>query len=380
MFDVGDGAHRGGGLKILRLPLLYLAVIFAPVAFLLAVQTLSDDELEGVTSDPMPVLTKAAERELLSSQAVSLTLEWSLGRDVLAPAWHGTVQAVLVAPPDTLISGQRVATIDGLARIAFATPVAFYRALRWGDSGADVEQLHVMLRELGFLNDEPAMATVYDRATYDAVYALEAALGASQPTGQFDPGLVVWLPASPFEVASVQLKASAPAPPAGQAVASERLRLTGARASASQPDTPLIFEPGVQYVLVVEGERFPFDSSTATVPEEDMAALEAFAEPPSLGAEPTRPNSPEGSSGSRPGVVERAIPLSSRAIPSTAVMMNSAGALCVWVPERNDYSAVPVRVASSRAGVTDVIEGLDAGAIVLANPAQILADPSCPSN
>jgi hypothetical protein len=62
-------------------------------------------------------------------------------------------------------------------------------------------------------------------------------------------------------------------------------------------------------------------------------------------------------------------------------MTNGAGALCVWVPgAAGGYIPSPVQLGGARAGVTNVTSGLAAGEQVLANPAEVLDDPQCPSN
>ena len=364
----------------LRLTLLFAAVLLAPLAFLIAVQVYTEDELPGVTANPEPVLTQATEREVRDHQTVTLALEWSEGRRLIAPPWHGTVQRVLVSAEGPLTSGQRIATVDGVDRFVYATPEPFYRSLRSGDTGPDVEMLHEMLLAMRYMESEPPAMTTYSYATYLAVYDLEEALGVGRPTGQFDPGWVAWLPESPFEIGSLSLEVAASAPPPGGTLASERSRLTAATVSPSQPGATLSFEPGTEYVLTVEGQTIPFDTSSLTVPAEGLAVLETVAEPSSAAQQPSSPFGPGGGGGSGlSGAVERATPLRSRAVPASAVMVNAAGDLCVWQPEGQSYAAVPVRVQSSRAGVTDIIDGLEAGATVLANPAEILADPSCPS-
>ena len=367
-------------MSLLRLPLLFAAVLVAPLAFLVAVQFYMEDELPGVTANPEPVLTQATEREVRDRQTVTLMLEWSEGRDLIAPLWQGTVQRVLVGAEGPLTSGQRIATINGIDRFVYATPEPFYRSLRSGDTGPDVEMLHEMLLAMRYMESEPPSMTTYSYSTYLAVYDLEEALGAGRPTGQFDLGWVAWLPESPFEIGSLSLAVAASAPPPGGAFATERSRLRAATVAPSQPGATLSFESGTEYVLTVEGQAVPFDTSSLTVSAEGLAVLETLAEPPSAAQQPSSPFGPGGAGAGLSGAVERATPLRSRAVPASAVMVNGSGDLCVWQPARDGYMAVPVRVHSSRAGVTDVIDGLEAGATVLANAAEILVDPSCPSS
>lgn len=79
-----------------------------------------------------------------------------------------------------------------------------------------------------------------------------------------------------------------------------------------------------------------------------------------------------------PALIRRRTPLQALAIPSSSVMTNAAGTLCVWLPEDKGYRAVTVTIAGARGGVTNVATGLEASQQVLANPAQVLENPQCP--
>ncbi|MGK2965630.1 MAG: hypothetical protein ACSLFM_08475, partial [Tepidiformaceae bacterium] len=195
-----------------RLPLLYLGVIVAPLAFLLGVRVFTEDELPGVTASSEPLVTQATDREVRDQQPLNLELEWTEGRELVAPDWDGTITAVYVAAGAEVTSGQRVVAVDGVDRFAFASARPFYRELRSGDTGADVVALNEMLVALGYLAAVPFDPAIYPYSTYQAVYNLEAALGIGRPTGVFDPGLVAWLPESPFAIATLEPEVAAGAP------------------------------------------------------------------------------------------------------------------------------------------------------------------------
>ena len=304
-----------GWARSVRALMFYAAMVVAPLIALLLLSTTSDDEMEGITVNPVPVVVQPTPREIAESQRVRLALSWARGRELHAPGWTGVVTATYVEAGQELRTGDRLLAVDGVDRIAYGGDLPFYRPLRFGDTGPDVAVLHELLIATGHLG------------------AIE-----------FTPGTLAHATGQPF--------------------ISEAPRIGLASITPDTPNRVLVLRPGVDYVLLVGDEPIPFDRATLTVNEEGLALLADQVQASAENAE---------------GVVRRTEVLDALAVPATAIQANAAGDLCVWVvDEGNGYRAVTVVLGDSRAGVTSVLEGLERDADVLANPAEVLADPGCP--
>ncbi len=340
----------------------FAVVVVVPLAVLALVRVGSDDSLAGVTVNAEPVFTSVTPREITDAKPAKLTLAWAKGDELVAPAWSGIVTNVAASVGTLLKPGDPIATISGVERIGFASDRPFYRPISSGDSGPDVEALHALLQKTGFLQTAPTDATTATFATTSAVRKLATSLGVQPTTGTFDPGWVVWLPADPFPLGSLELQVGRPAPPPGTVIGSARSMLTGATL-ASFTQEPLTLDPAVAWVAVVDGKSFEVDPIAAAVAP---GALSALGEAVKQGAETAS------------AIVQRSQPLHALAVPSTAVQVNEAGTLCVWIADGKSYRASTVKAPSARAGVTNITEGLTADARVLANPAAVVEHPACP--
>ena len=360
---------------------LLLGLIAAPIIFLAALRMGSTDNLPGVTFDAAPVLTKATARQVTGSQPVTLTPTWDQGKDLYAPPWSGMVTAVYASAGNPLKSGDKVAAIDAVDRIAYATKTPFYRTIASGATGADVESLNDMLVALGYMDALPSDPTLATYTTSLGVRGLAKALGVPTATTTFDPAWVVWLPASPFTPASLDLVPGQPAPSPGSTFAAGQSTLTSATLAAANQGT-LAIDPAAKWVVVVNGKSFAVDAAKQAVASSALADLAAVLPQPSSpsngGSGGGAPNSFGGGQNTTSGIVQRARPLDAAAIPSTSVMTGAKGQLCAWLPDGKQYRAVDVTVADARAGITDVTAGVTAGEQLLANPGQVLAAPQCP--
>lgn len=358
---------------------LLLGLIAAPIIFLVALRMGSTDSLPGVTFDAAPVLTKATARQVSGAQPVTITPTWDQGKDLYAPPWSGMVTAIYAAASKPLASGDRVAAIDAIDRIAYATKTPFYRAITSGDTGPDVEALNQMLLGLGYIDALPSEPTRATYATSIGIQDMAKALGVPTTTTTFDPAWVVWLPASPFPVASLNLVVGQQAPALGATIASGQSTLASATLAAANQGT-LELDPSARWVVVVNDKSFAVDASKQAVATDALADLAAVLPQPSS-SDSSSANIGRGGPGganTTSGIVQRATPLDAAAIPSTAVMTGEKGQLCAWIPNGKEYRAVNVAVADARAGITDVTGGIEPGQQLLANPGQVLAAPQCP--
>lgn len=345
-----------------------LATIAAPILFLVVLRLGTADELEGVTFDPSPLVVTPTKREIRDAQRVNVLLKWDKPAVLRAPRWAGLVTALYVEPGIEITQGQRVLAVDGVDRVAFARPAPFHRSLSLEDEGPDVALLHDLLLTLGLIDALPSDPESYSVATARAVESLNVTLGAGTSM-VFDPSVVIWMPFAPFPVAAINLEVGISAPAADSTIVTGPTALVSAQLESSDPTRSLTFEPGIDYVLVRSKARLAVDTGTSAVSGKQLKALAALVEPL---AERTD------------AMVERDTVLRALAVPAPAIMTNASGVLCAWVAKgtpngvQGTYDAVPVVLAGSRSGVTDVVEGLSPTDQVLANPSDVLGDPRCP--
>lgn len=330
-------------------------------AFAIAAQCTRGDTLPALSINAEPLLTSATPRTVTDERAVRLVPAVEKGPEVLAPRLDGIVTAVYVKPGDRLADGKPVLSVSGVDRLGFAAAMPFYRPISSGAEGPDVESLHRLLVALRYLAAMPTDARIANFATGTAVRALAEDIGAPA-TSTFDPAWVVWLPRADLVVATVAVRPGQPAPAPGSVIITTPGKVTAARVAA-QGQEPLVLTPGVEYVAVGAGKTLRVDSATLQVLADDLALIT-----------PPEQASQEGI----PATIRRATPLQAMGVPSTAVMVNDSGTLCVWLPEGTAYRAATVTVAGARGGITNVASGLEAGQQFLSNPAQVLERPQCP--
>jgi hypothetical protein len=222
-------------------------------------------------------------------------------------------------------------------------------------------ELHRLLLLKGVIDEQPDEPGTATFATGQAIADFAERLGAGRTTA-FDPGWVVFLPTPDLVAATVSLKIGQSAPAQGAVIITSPGTVTAARLASGNQE-PLNFAPGVEYIAIVDGKEFTVDTATQSIAATELARLRAPGETERDGI---------------PALTKRKTPLQTLAVPSSSVMTNDAGTLCVWRLEDKAYRAVTVTIAGARGGVTNVASGIAAQDQVLANPAQVLEAPQCP--
>jgi peptidoglycan hydrolase-like protein with peptidoglycan-binding domain len=152
-----------------------------------------------------PATGKVTRMTLTETEKVSGTLRYG---DVHPVTARGTgIVTWLPAAGATIQRGQPVFRRDDVPVPLFYGTLPFYRVLRSGTSGADVQELEENLAALGYTGF--TVDSDFTSATTDAVRQWQSALGLSQ-TGTFDPGSVVLTPAA-IRVASLKGNVGDPA-------------------------------------------------------------------------------------------------------------------------------------------------------------------------
>jgi hypothetical protein len=337
-----------------------LGIVALPViatAFAVAVE----GELSDVRERSAAFLTSPTPRTITDERQVRIVATALPGPEVAAGPARGTITAVGVAPGDTLVDGAVLFQVDGIDRFGFASSIPFYRPISPGTEGPDVVELHRLLALEDIIDDLPADPAIATFATGQAISRFAGSLGAGRTT-TFDPGWVVFLPSPDLIAASVSLKIGQPAPSQGAVIITTPGTVTSARLASGNQE-PLNFAPGVEYIAIVDGKEFTVDTATQSIAATELARLRAPGETERDGI---------------PALTKRKTPLQTLAVPSSSVMTNDAGTLCVWRLEDKAYRAVTVTIAGARGGVTNVASGISPQDLVLANPAQVLEAPQCP--
>jgi hypothetical protein len=337
-----------------------LGIVALPViatAFAVAVE----GELSDVRERSAAFLTSPTPRTITDERQVRIVATALPGPEVAAGPARGTITAVGVAPGDTLVDGAVLFQVDGIDRFGFASSIPFYRPISAGTEGPDVVELHRLLALEDIIDDLPADPAIATFATGQAISRFAGSLGAARTT-TFDPGWVVFLPSPDLIAASVSLKIGRPAPSQGAVIITTPGTVTSARLASGNQE-PLNFAPGVEYIAIVDGKEFTVDTATQSIAATELARLRAPGETERDGI---------------PALTKRKTPLQTLAVPSSSVMTNDAGTLCVWRLEDKAYRAVTVTIAGARGGVTNVASGISPQDLVLANPAQVLEAPQCP--
>jgi len=282
----------------------------------------------------------------------------------------GVVTDVLVRPGETIRTWDEVLAVNGVMRIAAATDRPFHRTLRFGSEGDDVLMLEHLLASSGRIESVPDR--VYDRGTVAAIKELERSLGVDRPTGEFDPGLVIWLPAPTVQVDELDVSVLDPAPTLGEVIVEGARPLRRLQLTEPTGDRLAGIEPG-SYELVVDGTVLGIvddpDALGATVRQAFRRLMHqagADSTPDAYGMD---------------GVIRLIQPRRSTLVPTSSVMTDHTGEqTCIWVKEEGDHRVVPITVEGGSLGATQIAEPLDDEIEILVNPVDVLEAPQCPSS
>lgn len=353
----GVVSRKSVPLKLLAI----LAAIVLPPLFVAGVLAWRDDPLSATDRSASPLLTSPTPRTITDERQVRIVATAQPGPEVAAGPARGTITTVGVAPDDTLIDGAVLFQVDGIDRIGFASSIPFYRPISPGTQGPDVVEVHRLLLLKGIIDEQPDDPGTATFATGQAIADFAESLGAGRTT-TFDPGWVVFLPTPDLVAATVSLKIGQSAPAQGAVIITSPGTVTSARLASGNQE-PLNFAPGVEYIAVVDRDEFTVETATQSIAGTDLPRLRAPGETERDGI---------------PALIRRRTPLQALAVPSSSVMTNAAGTLCVWLAEDGAYRAATVTIAGARGGVTNVASGIAAQDQVLSNPAQVMEAPQCP--
>jgi hypothetical protein len=341
-----------------------LCWLIAPIAgVFLLFNHLATKDLVAV----QPVWATATVAEGEAHEPVALALAWTDGKAVVAPDWSGTVLSVTTTPGQAVASGDIVAKVDGVSRMAAALAVPLYRELQPGMTGEDVRSL------VAFLKSRGAALPDTDRVSaqvWRAVTGLARELGVDTRNGlaSFDPAWLIFLPASPVTVSEVLLSPGSPAPPAGERVLNLARTLDSARiitpavAARVTADSPLTEAEVEAASVAVQGGASMFVGNTEVAIAEDRVSVASDSLPTiaALVADDAAATAARIVAPQQSGV----------RVPVSAVLSDTAGT-CVILRDATGERPLPATTRQSVDGSSLLDIDLPRGAEVMVNPAAL---------
>lgn len=189
-----------------------VAWLLLPVAGLVALSVFASQA--NISADVQPVWVPLQSAGGATSEPIDIALQWEIPPPLLAPDWSGVIQTVAVSHGDSITDGSPIVTVNGVVRIAVASPAPFYRPISRGVKGADVEWLNDFLSASGRSH---GTGPTVSAGTMGGIAQLARDLGADD-TRVFDPGWVVFLGSAGLVVDSVDLLPGGSAPALGTAI------------------------------------------------------------------------------------------------------------------------------------------------------------------
>lgn len=296
-----------------------------PVGLYFVALSRSDSlRLSPPTSTWVPV--EAASGQIHRTE--TLTLAWTPPLKAVAPPWSGTVQAVNVSMGDNIQSGDQVAVVDGIARLAWALDVPLYRPIGLDDRGDDVTSVNKLLADLGFQHGSDNHFSSLSLAGTREL-AIRLGLPDGGKVDAFDPAWIVYLPATNRPVVSVDLVVAGPAPGAGITV----FTLAPSVAAATLPN-PIAEDESV----AVAGQELKLSDDFRSLDPTGLTALLPLVatDAESVSASIATPST---------GRWE---------VPAAAVVTDAAGAMCVLV-RRDDLPTNAMEVTTGGAAEGRVV-------------------------
>lgn len=335
-----------------------LSILVPAVALIVVLATRDPEEhlAEPPVVEPIPVTPTAVESG--RGEPATMSIVWSPGRELRSSRQGGLVRELFIGVGSELITGTRIADVDGLSIVGYVAPRPLYRPLRPGTQGDDVALAEDFLVAMGYLAEDRDAIRV-DRRLRQAFAQLNQDLGASGVT--LDPGLLIWIGTSPLTVASTSVTAGASFPSHGEVIATGPKTVSAVTVvnTDGQPISPADL---ADKVLVVDDLRYAFD-------EDGLAAASGNELSQRFPAGPDELN----------GVLELANPLRLVSVPAGAVVTDEDGTACLLSMERK---ATEVRVLDGEPGRAYVQPVDDAHQLpdpVLANPHDIIPGARCAS-
>ena len=337
-----------------------LAVVIAVVAAAAAALGLAvaRDSSTPITSDDgvKALVVPVGSSERIGTSQVSIKLTTVAGATLAAPA-AGVVTGVPFDFGTVLSSGGVALVVDDVDRIGYTAAAPLWRDVAAGMTGADVKRAQELLKAWGYLATTPDSKA--GSATVAAIKAFNKAHGWSNAGVVLRLDSLVYLGVGPFTAVEVSTRPGQAVAP-GDVLATGPVRPLAVVVTEGQSQGPAgSVIDGAVFVLDVAGVTVPYEVGSGAVTDPALVAKIADAlRGQTEGAARLRLATPQ------PVVT----------IPASAVITDRNGALCVFTGPKS----APLKVEPIGGGTTTVQLPMTFTATeVLANPRDVLSNPSC---
>lgn len=325
--------------------------LLAPLAAgaVMVVKAAGESPLESALK-AAPLIAKVESATRSGEAQVKLSVAYA---DALAPRTHasGILTSTNVAVGDEVAGGKVVGTINGASLVAYQSARPLWQDVATGSPADLVTEAQVVLKGLGYYSG--AADGKFATATRNAVMAFNLKSGYGKNNQVLALAALVWIGPDPIRVAGLSVQAGDDVGP-GAELFTTTAALTGIK--VTEP-------PGL-----VKSAAYQLDFGTTSAPYQPGTGL--VTEPQAV-AVMVRDM---GTLTESAGTLRLVKPLVVGAVPSSAIVTDPSGAMCMFSAVTGP--ATKVTPLSGSLGTVDLDAKL-AGTDVLVNPREVRSDLSC---
>lgn len=349
-------------------------ILVAPAVALVTVLVIADDAPAGVDRPSAPLVVTPTEQADSGMRSAIVTVSFNTAQSLLGSGGEGRITEVFIKPGDTVTVGNPIYSVNGITRIADASPIPYYRNLSLRAVGSDVAALNALLAGLGYKVD--STSDTFNADTRTAVRALRSELGEVRPSDIFTPDLVVWLPGESIVLDEVVIAPDYPAPAAGAAIA---------KAAPTVAAATMVLADGAAIPDALEGGPITETLSNTRIGElvDNDGDVQLNIDGLRIAGNALGLGEDAAVDARLDTTVEQLIAQVLLVVPATAVTTDPTGTIpCIWRPSGSGWAPMTVEVASAAQPGSVAIAGPNIGPEfeILANPTDILTEVTCPSS
>jgi len=273
--------------------------------------------------------------------------------DAVAPvtAADGIITTLGIGLGSEATTGTRLMDVDARGVVAYEADAPLFRDIVRGINGADVTSAQKFLTQTGFpagIADGKAGA-----ATVKAIKAFNLAYGYGKNNPVLSLASLVWVGTGPATVNEMSVHLG------DQVAPGTALFKTGSVLAAITVAEPPGTLASGDWVLTVGGVTVPYEPGSSRITDSDSVAAIAA----------TLGTATEGV-----GTLQLVTPITVASVPSSAVVTDSAGRICIFASAES--SPIPVEPTGGSLGTIDLDPSL-VGQPLLFNPREVRKDLTC---
>ncbi len=353
-------------------------ILVWPAVILIGVAVLLPREPAELVEPIEPVWADPVTTAIDSRSPVEILLSDVVVDQLVSPGWNDVVARVDIEVGEVIASNTVVAFVGRLPVVAVNTPEPFTRDLVRRDRGPDVEMLQQFLSQHGVFSADDVDG-VFGATTGKAVKAWRESLGDPLADQTFLRHQVLWLAASDFTVASVEIVPGRAAPAANVPVIIGRETFTTGRLVDPQTTRQSLIDGEVSLLIADRIDLGPVTDPTLTAEQLDelskliadgtVSVTSPASGPSSTGQAPTEIRIPAELVAINPRPVV--------AVPGSAVFNGGEGQACVAIDRDGTVQTITVSVVGGDLGVVYLDPSSAPSSPVLVNPTDTFPDLAC---